>query len=170
MEKSRGIRADCAPRFVAAALSMGQSSGLPAPLLPKHDHPCDEHSDSGDRDDECCQGVDIRAYPQLDLRKDHYRQGAGATVVDLVCMAVYASRLRTKRAGSACFEDCLGLRTRLSTAGGTSDGRFIAPAGAQVVELGPVNATIHKVDECVACDDVEQLTRLYQGILERLLL
>jgi len=45
-----------------------------------------------------------------------------------------------------------------------------ADAGAQVVELGPVNATIHKVDECVLCDDLEQLTRLYQGILERLLL
>jgi succinyl-diaminopimelate desuccinylase len=70
----------------------------------------------------------------------------------------------------ASIEDCLGIQTSLSTAGGTSDGRFIAPTGAQVVELGPVNATIHKVDECVACDDVEQLTRLYQGILERLLL
>jgi succinyl-diaminopimelate desuccinylase len=70
----------------------------------------------------------------------------------------------------ASIEDCLGLQARLSTAGGTSDGRFIAPTGAQVVELGPVNATIHKVDECVRCDDVEQLAGLYQGILERLLL
>jgi succinyl-diaminopimelate desuccinylase len=70
----------------------------------------------------------------------------------------------------ASIEDCLGLQARLSTAGGTSDGRFIAPTGAQVVELGPINATIHKVDECVRCDDVEQLASLYQRILERLLL
>ncbi len=69
----------------------------------------------------------------------------------------------------ASIEDCLGLPARLSTAGGTSDGRFIAPTGAQVLELGPVNATIHKVDECVRVDDIEALARVYQRILERLL-
>ncbi|TGD72083.1 succinyl-diaminopimelate desuccinylase [Mangrovimicrobium sediminis] len=63
-----------------------------------------------------------------------------------------------------------GRETELSTAGGTSDGRFIAPTGAQVVELGPVNATIHKVDECVHAPDLPQLAAIYRGILERLLL
>ena len=61
------------------------------------------------------------------------------------------------------------LDTRLSTSGGTSDGRFIAPTGAQVVELGPVNATIHQVNERVSVDDLEQLTEIYQGILTELL-
>jgi succinyl-diaminopimelate desuccinylase len=56
-----------------------------------------------------------------------------------------------------------------STGGGTSDGRFIAPLGAEVVELGPVNATIHKTDECVALDELEQLPALYRAICERLL-
>lgn len=62
-----------------------------------------------------------------------------------------------------------GQKPVLSTAGGTSDGRFIAPTGAQVVELGPVNDTIHKVDECVRADDLDQLTRMYQSTLENLL-
>jgi succinyl-diaminopimelate desuccinylase len=61
-----------------------------------------------------------------------------------------------------------GLNTELSTAGGTSDGRFIAPTGAQVVELGPVNATIHKRNECVLAADLPRLARLYRGVLERL--
>ncbi len=62
-----------------------------------------------------------------------------------------------------------GIETELSTAGGTSDGRFIAPTGAQVVELGPVNATIHKVDESTNVAELEQLTAMYRGILSRLL-
>ncbi len=62
-----------------------------------------------------------------------------------------------------------GLTTELSTSGGTSDGRFIAPTGAQVVELGPVNATIHKVNECVAVADLDLLTDIYRRILENLL-
>lgn len=62
-----------------------------------------------------------------------------------------------------------GVETELSTSGGTSDGRFIAPTGAQVLELGPLNATIHKIDECVAVADLEPLARIYQGVLERLL-
>lgn len=56
-----------------------------------------------------------------------------------------------------------------STAGGTSDGRFIAPTGAEVVELGPCNATIHKINECVRVSDLDQLTAIYQHILERIL-
>jgi len=62
-----------------------------------------------------------------------------------------------------------GLDTQLSTAGGTSDGRFIAPLGTQVVELGPINASIHKVDENTNIKELDQLTDIYQGILEELL-
>lgn len=61
------------------------------------------------------------------------------------------------------------IDTVLSTSGGTSDGRFIAPLGAQVVELGPVNATIHKINECVAVEDLTLLTKYYERILEKLL-
>ncbi|WP_409306367.1 succinyl-diaminopimelate desuccinylase [Pectobacterium sp. B1J-3] len=57
----------------------------------------------------------------------------------------------------------------LLTNGGTSDGRFIARMGAQVVELGPVNATIHKVDECVSAADLQLLSRMYQRVMEQLL-
>jgi len=63
-----------------------------------------------------------------------------------------------------------GLTTDLSTEGGTSDGRFIAPTGAQVIELGPVNRTIHQINEQVAVADLETLAIIYQKILENLLL
>ncbi|MAM00584.1 MAG: succinyl-diaminopimelate desuccinylase [Alteromonadaceae bacterium] len=62
-----------------------------------------------------------------------------------------------------------GTETELSTSGGTSDGRFIAPTGAQVLELGPLNATIHKLNECVRVEDLDNLSLIYQRILERLL-
>ena len=62
-----------------------------------------------------------------------------------------------------------GYDTDPQTTGGTSDGRFIAPTGAKVLELGPVNATIHKVNECVKVDDLEQLALCYEVILEQLL-
>jgi len=62
-----------------------------------------------------------------------------------------------------------GLTTDLSTTGGTSDGRFIAPTGAQVVELGVGNATIHKVNECVRVADVETLAKMYERVMELLL-
>ncbi|AXR06155.1 succinyl-diaminopimelate desuccinylase [Salinimonas sediminis] len=62
-----------------------------------------------------------------------------------------------------------GRHTMLSTAGGTSDGRFIAPTGAQVIELGPVNATIHKIDENVKMADLEALENIYYEIMVRLL-
>jgi succinyl-diaminopimelate desuccinylase len=68
----------------------------------------------------------------------------------------------------ACREVC-GIEPEPSTGGGTSDGRFIAPLGAEVVEVGPVNATIHKIDECVACDDLERLPVIHFAIAERLL-
>lgn len=68
----------------------------------------------------------------------------------------------------AIHDEC-GFETELSTGGGTSDGRFIAPTGAQVVELGPVNATIHKVNERVKADDLDKLSALYLRCMENLL-
>lgn len=65
-------------------------------------------------------------------------------------------------------EDVLGRRPELSTAGGTSDGRFIATLGSQVVELGPRNDTIHKVNERVRAADLDDLSRVYEAILTRL--
>jgi succinyl-diaminopimelate desuccinylase len=65
--------------------------------------------------------------------------------------------------------DIAAVDPELSTGGGTSDGRFIAPTGAAVVELGPINASIHKIDEHVRVDDLEPLKDLYLGIMRRLL-
>ncbi|MDW2982076.1 succinyl-diaminopimelate desuccinylase [Rhodanobacter sp. KK11] len=69
---------------------------------------------------------------------------------------------------AVCRELC-GIEPEQSTGGGTSDGRFIAPLGAEVVELGPVNASIHKVDEWVDVAELERLPQLYRAICERLL-
>ena len=65
--------------------------------------------------------------------------------------------------------EATGSPPELSTGGGTSDGRFIAPTGAEVVEVGVVNATIHSIDECVAVADIEALAGIYLGVLRRLL-
>ena len=62
-----------------------------------------------------------------------------------------------------------GTKTELSTSGGTSDGRFIAPTGAQVLELGPRNETIHQTNECVEVDDLEPLEEIYYRIIKKLL-
>ncbi|MGB5166638.1 MAG: succinyl-diaminopimelate desuccinylase [Woeseiaceae bacterium] len=70
---------------------------------------------------------------------------------------------------SDAVEEETGTKPELSTGGGTSDGRFISPAGVDVVELGPVNASIHKVNERVKVEDVVHLTHIYQRILEKLL-
>jgi succinyl-diaminopimelate desuccinylase len=72
---------------------------------------------------------------------------------------------------AACraVQEQLGIAPKLSTGGGTSDGRFIAPLGAQVIELGVVNDTIHKVNECVRVDDLERLRTVYVRTLELLL-
>lgn len=67
-------------------------------------------------------------------------------------------------------QDICGYEASLSTSGGTSDGRFIAPTGAQVLELGPVNASIHKIDEHVSVQDLYTLSQIYERILERLLI
>lgn len=95
----------------------------------------------------------------LDYRLDWFHSGApfltpAGALVDAVRSAVH---------------EVTGLDTELSTSGGTSDGRFIAPTGAQVVELGPVNATIHKVDECVAVEELERLSQMYEAVLRQLL-
>ena len=67
------------------------------------------------------------------------------------------------------IKEVTGTDTELSTSGGTSDGRFIAPTGAQVLELGPRNATIHQVNECVEVDDLEPLEEIYYRIMKKLL-
>jgi len=66
------------------------------------------------------------------------------------------------------IRDEMGIETELSTTGGTSDGRFIAQVCPQVIELGPCNATIHKIDECVAVADIEPLKNIYRRVLEQL--
>jgi len=72
-------------------------------------------------------------------------------------------------AAVAAIKNVTGRDTELSTSGGTSDGRFIAPTGAQVVELGPINATIHQVNEHVSADDLNTLTDIYEAMLVELL-
>ena len=72
-------------------------------------------------------------------------------------------------AASLAILETLGYRPQLSTGGGTSDGRFIAPTGAQVLELGAINASIHQVNEHVGVEELEQLSTIYRRILERLL-
>ncbi len=69
----------------------------------------------------------------------------------------------------ASIKECLNTEAALSTAGGTSDGRFIAPTGAQVVELGPINASIHMLNENIAIADLDALTEVFQRILQKLL-
>ncbi|MFN3714575.1 MAG: succinyl-diaminopimelate desuccinylase [Alcanivoracaceae bacterium] len=73
-------------------------------------------------------------------------------------------------AAVSAIRQVTGIDTKLSTAGGTSDGRFIAPTGAQVVELGPINATIHKIDEHTPVAELEPLSLVYLKIMEQLLL
>lgn len=72
-------------------------------------------------------------------------------------------------AARTAIQEVAGIKTQLSTSGGTSDGRFIAPTGAQVLEVGMVNATIHKLNERVKVTELDTLSMIYQGILERLL-
>ncbi len=96
---------------------------------------------------------------QLDFRLDWNLSGMPfltprGELVDALCDAI---------------ESTTGYETTLSTSGGTSDGRFIAPTGAQVVELGPLNATIHKVNECVKVADLDALSDIYERSLENLL-
>ncbi|MDH3563736.1 MAG: succinyl-diaminopimelate desuccinylase [Gammaproteobacteria bacterium] len=70
----------------------------------------------------------------------------------------------------AAVKQELDMIAETSTSGGTSDGRFIAPAGTEVVEIGPLNRTIHQIDESIAVDDIGRLARVYRRILENVLL
>ena len=63
----------------------------------------------------------------------------------------------------------VGIDTELSTGGGTSDGRFIAKTGAEIVELGPINASIHQIDEHILTADIPRLTALYHSVMVQLL-
>jgi succinyl-diaminopimelate desuccinylase len=72
-------------------------------------------------------------------------------------------------AAQAAIGEVTGLTPMLFTGGGTSDARFIAPMGAEVVEIGPVNDSIHKIDEHVRVEDLSKLSRVYEGVLQRLL-
>ena len=77
---------------------------------------------------------------------------------------------RLSAAVSQAVEEVTGLRPELSTSGGTSDGRFISPAGVDVVEVGPVNETIHKVNEHVRIEDIDRLEAIYFRVAELLLI
>jgi len=68
---------------------------------------------------------------------------------------------------TASIEEVAGRRPELSTGGGTSDGRFFGALGAEVVEFGLINRTIHQVDECCRVDDIDRLRRVYEGIFRR---
>jgi succinyl-diaminopimelate desuccinylase len=70
---------------------------------------------------------------------------------------------------SEAIHEATGVTTALSTTGGTSDGRFIIDICPQVAEFGPTNASIHKIDECIAVADLEQLARIYEGAFDRLM-
>ncbi len=72
-------------------------------------------------------------------------------------------------AAVAAIKEVRGIESELSTSGGTSDGRFIAPTGAQVLELGPTNATIHQINECVGENELDELEKIYYSMLKKLL-
>ena len=82
----------------------------------------------------------------------------------------YTAQGKLVRAVQAAIESTVGISPKLSTDGGTSDGRFIAPMGSEVVEIGPINSTIHRINECVAIADLEPLTQIYYQSLVNLLL
>ena len=84
-------------------------------------------------------------------------------------MPFLTPRGRLVEAVSEAIRDATGEQCELSTTGGTSDGRFIATWCPEVVEFGPVNASIHKLNEHVRIADLEPLSRIYEGVLERLL-
>jgi succinyl-diaminopimelate desuccinylase len=76
---------------------------------------------------------------------------------------------RLVKAAQRAIRHTTGKDARLSTDGGTSDGRFIAPTGSEVVEVGPCNATIHQVDECIEVGEARRLHDIYLSLLENLL-
>jgi succinyl-diaminopimelate desuccinylase len=121
-------------------------------------------------------------FPPTTFQVSNIHAGTGVTnVIPGECEVIFNFRFSTARqafltergklvsATQKAIKDICGFDSELSTAGGTSDGRFIAPTGAQVVELGPLNATIHQVNECVAIEDLETLSNVYEKILFNLL-
>lgn len=111
----------------------------------------------------------LRERTEAILRRNGIDLGDGASRLDWWLsgepFATPPGRLRA--ATLAAIREHCGIEPELSTGGGTSDGRFIAPLGAEVVELGVCNASIHKVDEHVALDELERLPALYRAIVER---
>ena len=103
--------------------------------------------------EDCLEKHDVAADLHWDLSGEPFLTAAGALV----------------EASREAIRDVTGIETRLSTSGGTSDGRFIAPYGAEVVELGPVNASIHRVNEHVRIADLERLSAIYRRILDGVL-
>ncbi len=81
----------------------------------------------------------------------------------------YTAPGKLSQAVSEAVESVSGLKPKLTTGGGTSDGRFIAPLGAEVVELGVISESIHKVNECVRVADIDRLHRMYVRVLANLL-
>jgi succinyl-diaminopimelate desuccinylase len=112
----------------------------------------------------------LRERTEAILRRHGIELGEGASGLDWWLsgepFATPAGPLR--RAALAAIREQCGIDPELSTGGGTSDGRFIAPLGAEVVELGVCNASIHKLDEHVLLDELERLPALYAVIIERL--
>jgi succinyl-diaminopimelate desuccinylase len=101
----------------------------------------------------------------IDQQSDNYE-----LVWNLSGLPFITERGELTSAVEKAIMDVTGLQTELSTGGGTSDGRFIAPYGVQVIELGPINDTIHKINECVSVDDLGTLSTTYQKVLENILL
>jgi len=110
---------------------------------------------------------DLRARSEAILRRHGLDFRIDWSLSGVPFLAPAGGRLR-ETVVAVCRELC-GHDPEQSTGGGTSDGRFIAPLGAEVVEIGPVNASIHKVDEHVDVAELERLPALYQAICERLL-
>lgn len=110
---------------------------------------------------EALQAAVARAFADADARCDVDWRLSGQPFITRSGALIDATR--------QAIRDAAGIETETSTSGGTSDGRFIAPMGAQVVELGPVNATIHKIDECVRVADLGPLAALYARIAQELL-
>lgn len=101
----------------------------------------------------------------VDQQSDNYE-----LVWNLSGLSFITERGELTSAVEKAITDVTGLTTELSTGGGTSDGRFIAPYGVQVIELGPINETIHKINECVSVDDLDALSNTYKKVLENILL